>query len=172
MEEIANLQYAARSSTNSPTFFEHLLKMDKFLLKKGQISHHQEKQEKKTDLLSLIIESQNSSSMDSSSMATLAQNQWEERCMGHGFVDVVKSVDRANLAQKKNDLKGWRNSNGKKTYSTFRDGKLVTAEGSGAFILAMSDGKKRSAAGKDCGIHTMTNENLKYQNDANKRRKT
>jgi len=59
-------------------------------------------------------------------------------------MEELTSRARRDADYKRKKAMGWKNINGVKTYTTYRNGQLVTGEGAEAFKLAMGDNPKSS----------------------------
>ena len=135
------------------------------------------------DLFSHLITSSSSSSkttidqsstIESSSSSSSSSQSWNQ--YKKLTVDATISNNRR-LQKTATELKGWSIKNGIKTYTTFRNGNLVSGQGPEAIKLALGDGAlgKKNKTSNDNNNNNITNENeditigKKRSSDNNKR---
>lgn len=80
------------------------------------------------------------------------------------------------LLKKQEDVKGWKNVNGSRQYTTYRNGSRVTAQGQEAFRLALGDSKAGKKANGAVDAHKNnidlgSKNTSKPTNEVNERRK-
>ena len=99
-------------------------KMDKFLIKTNACA-------KTPSALEAILQSSASSSSSSNTSSTPNDNNWSNYEQLNGG---VKAAYKSNKPSK-----GWKMSNGQKSYVTYRNGQKVVATGRDAVILSKAD---------------------------------
>lgn len=108
------------------------------------------------DLFSLLkAASSKQAQSSSSSSSTSSAELWDTK-LSRNSVYSISDISMSNrIANNKKTLQGWKIQNGVRTYTTYRNGKLVSGEGAEAFKLSMGDAPK--SKGKKRGQHENTN---------------